>query len=115
VEPLRPDELQDVDKSKIKTEARSFHENINKIYVTFACMKTKNLVERLFWKKRYSKILRLGQLCSGKHGLNVLEEEASKKLAPGEWGSLYIVENPNPKSIYFVEEFEDQKDAPFEV
>jgi len=26
-------------------------------------MKTKNLVERLFWKNKYSKILRVGQLC----------------------------------------------------
>ena len=77
-------------------------------------MQTKLLVERLFWQKNYSKILRLSELCRKDEKLKVVEE-APKDLKVGETGSLFIIENPNPESIYFVEDFRDKKDDEIKV
>ena len=102
------EEKDEIDERKVKDRAKSFHDNINKIYITFACMKTKNLVERLFWKSRYSKILRLSQLCMKDNMIALDELKQGNKIQSGKWGSLYIVENPAPNSIFYVEEFEDK-------
>lgn len=70
------------------------------MYVTFASMQTKNLVERLFYTKDYSKIMRLSEAFKRNKKLNpATEENKEQKIGSLEdhTGSLYIIENPNPE------------------
>jgi len=60
-------------------------------------MQTKLLVERLFWTKKFSKILRLSELCSSDKQLKVKDKAPQNQLKEGQTGSLFIIENPNPE------------------
>ena len=45
----------------MRKKAIDFIDTVKQIYVTFGSMQTKNLVERLFYTKNYSKIMRLSE------------------------------------------------------
>jgi hypothetical protein len=117
---VEQEELETIDELKVRQRAKEMHENIVKAFVTFESIKTKNLVERLFWKTSYKKLLRVSEICARKRQrLRVKELEKNKyeriKVDRKQWGELIIIQNYNPNQMYFVEEFEDKDDQDFTV
>ena len=57
------DEIKDVAEVKILKKAKDFFDGVKRVYVTFASMKTKLVVERYLKRTNYRKALRLPQYC----------------------------------------------------
>ena len=111
-----PEEIASIDELKVKQKAKDFTDNVTLLYITFASMQTKHLVERLFFKPDYTRMLRISEIFKAHKKLELKSlSEPERKLQEGATGSLYILEKPNPEQIYFVEDFRDQPDAEIQV
>lgn len=111
-----PEEVDTIDELKVKQKAKDFTNNVMLLYITFASMQTKHLVERLFFKPDYSRMLRISEIFKAHKKMDLKpSSEPERKLQEGATGSLYILENPNPEQIYFVEDFRDQPDTELQV
>ena len=85
-------------------------------------MQTKHLVEKLFWSKDMNKMCRLRQHMQSKDKEKLSEkikmenekaEDDAKIKDASLTGSLYMVENANPKQYFFMEDFRDKKNDEF--
>lgn len=80
-------------------------------------MLAKNLAEKLFYKKDWTKLFRVTEHFNTNKQLKIVDDEENKPQekigTKAIYGSIYIVENPNPEAIYFEEEFIDKKDNEF--
>ena len=61
---IGPEELDEIDELQVKKEAKEFLKSINRVYITFASMETRNYVEKLFPAKSYNKIFRVSNKMS---------------------------------------------------
>ena len=113
---IAQEEIDEIDELKVKKDAKRFLESINRIYITFASMETRNFVEKLFPSKDYSKMLRLTNRCNPtQKKITVTDFEVIPQNKIIGNGPLFIAQKPKGKDVYYVEGFNDKKDKPMEV
>lgn len=116
-EESKVEEVGQIDEERVRKEAKEFVRNVKQVYVTFKSMQAKNLAEKLFYKRSWTKLFRITEHFNSKNKQLTLVEENKqaddKHGSEKPYGPIFIIENPRPEGIYFEEEFCAKKDAEF--